>query len=89
MEILWCFCGPVFVSFLFQFFIGNRTKFKILRQIPLYFFVLALLFAVIASRADPGFVIGGNFIAAFIWIIIGVCVLLGYALAILALKIRK
>ncbi len=89
MEILWYFCRPALVSFLLQYFIGNRTKHKIWRHIPLYFFLLTLIFAIVASKADPGFVIGGNIMAAFIWIIIAICVLLGYTLAILARKIRK
>ena len=89
MGILWYFCGPALASFLLQYFVGNRAKDRILRYIPLYFFALTLAFAVIVSRADPGFVIGGNIMAAFVWIVIGICVLLGYVLAVLVRKIRK
>ena len=89
MEILWYFCGPALASFLLQYFVGNRAKDRMLRHIPLYFFALALVFADIVSRADPGFVIGGNIMAAFVWIVIGICVLLGYVLAVLVRKIRK
>jgi len=87
MEILLYLLGPVLLGFLVQFFIGIRTKRKILRYIPLYGFGLTLIFAVIALRADPGFFIGGNIIAALFWIVIGVCLLVGYALAFLILKI--
>jgi uncharacterized membrane protein len=64
MDILLYFCLPTLISFSVQLLIDCRTIHKILRHIPLYFFVLTLIFAVIALSTDPGFVIGGNIITA-------------------------
>ena len=83
MDILLYFGGPVLAAFLIQFFIGCRTRHKILRYIPIYCFVITLVFAVIALTADSGFLLGGNAIAALVWCIIGFCFLLGYALAMI------
>lgn len=82
MEVLFYFGGPVLFGFLVQFLIGCRTQHRILRYIPLYCFVITLVFAVIALTADSGFFIGGNVVAALVWCVIGICILLGYALAI-------
>ena len=54
----------------------------LLRYIPIYCFVITLAFAIIALTSDSGFFLGGNVIAALVWCIIGVCFLIGYALAI-------
>ena len=86
MDILLYFGGPVLISFLIQFFIGCRTQHRIVRYIPIYCFVIALVFAVIALTADSGFLIGGNVIAALVWCIFGICCLLGYILAIFVYK---
>lgn len=82
MDILLYFGGPALTAFLVQFLIGCRTQYKLLRYIPIYCFVVVLVFAMIALTSDSGFVLGGNIIAALVWCIIGTCVLLGYALAI-------
>lgn len=89
MEILWYLCVPALVAFCFQFLIGSKTKRKILQYIPLYFLVLTLIFAIIAFTSDAHFFIGGNVIAALLWLIIGVCSLFGYVLAILLSKIKR
>lgn len=83
MDFLLYFGGPALISFLIQFFIGCRTRHKILRYIPIYCFVITLVFAVIALTADSGFLLSGNVIAALVWCIIGICFLLGYALAMI------
>lgn len=88
MDILLYFGGPVLIAFLIQFLIGCRTQHKILRYIPIYCFVIALVFATVALTADPGFLIGGNVIAAFVWCMIGTCFLLGFALAIFVYKYK-
>ena len=89
MEILLYFCLPALISFFVQLLIGCRTTHKILRNIPLYCFVLTLIFAAIALSTDPGFFIGGNVIAAIIWGIIGLCILIGYGLAGLVHRLLK
>lgn len=86
MDILLYFGGPVLIAFLFQFFIGCRTRHKLLRHIPIYCFIVTVVFAIIALTADSGFLLGGNVIAALVWGIIGFCFLLGYALAIFLCK---
>lgn len=82
MDILLYFGGPALIAFLIQFLVGCRTQHKILRYIPIYCFVITLAFAIIALTSDSGFFLGGNVIAALVWCIIGVCFLIGYALAI-------
>lgn len=89
MELLIYFGIPMFASFLFQMLIGNKTTHRVLRYVPLYCFGATLLFAGIALAADPGFLIGGNVIAAAVWGIIGGCVLLGYGCALLAGRVKK
>ncbi len=89
MDILLYFGGPTLIAFLIQILIGCRTQHKILRYIPIYCFIIAVVFAVIALTADSGFLIGGNVIAALVWCIIGICFLLGYVLAIFVYKHRK
>lgn len=89
MDILFYFGGPVLIAFLVQFFIGCKTQYKILRYIPIYCFVVALIFAAIALTADSGFLLGGNMIAALVWCVIGICFLAGYALAVFACKHRN
>jgi hypothetical protein len=84
MDILLYFGGPALIAFLIQFLVGCRTQHKILRYIPIYCFVITLAFAIIALTSDSGFFLGGNVIAALVWCIIGVCFLIGYALAMLA-----
>lgn len=86
MDVLFYFGGPVLSGFLVQFLIGCRTQHRILRYIPLYCFVITLVFAVIALTADSGFFIGGTVVAALVWCVIGICILLGYALAICLYK---
>lgn len=87
MDILLYFGLPIVISFFVQLMIGCRTKHKILRHISLYGFITAFVFAGIAFCIDPGFLIGGNVIAAAVWGIIGVCVLLGHGLAWLVQKL--
>ena len=77
MDILLYFGGPTLIAFLIQILIGCRAQHKILRYIPIYCFVIAVVFAVIALTANSGFLIGGNVIAALVWCIIGICFLLG------------
>ena len=89
MDILLYFGGPALIAFLIQFLVGCRTQHKILRYIPIYCFVITLAFAIIALTSDSGFFLGGNVIAALVWCIIGVCFLIGYALAIFIYKHRK
>ncbi len=89
MELLLYFGVPMLGSFLIQLMIGCRTKHRTLRFIPLYFFVVTLIFACIAFMTDTGFLIGGNMIAAAVWGLIGLCILLGYCLALLIHKIKK
>ena len=89
MDILLYFGGPALIAFLIQFLVGCRTQHKILRFIPIYCFVITLAFAIIALTSDSGFFLGGNVIAALVWCIIGVCFLIGYALAIFIYKHRK
>lgn len=89
MDILLYFGGTVLIAFLIQLLIGCRTQHKILQYIPIYCFVVTLVFAIIALTADVGFLLGGNIIAALVWCIIGGCVLVGYALAIFMFKHRK
>ena len=89
MDILLYFGGPALIAFLIQFLVGCRTQHKILRYIPIYCFVITLAFAIIALTSDSGFFLGGNVIAALAWCIIGVCFLIGYALAIFIYKHRK
>ena len=86
MDILLYFGGPALIAFLIQFLVGCRTQHKILRYIPIYCFVITLAFAIIALTSDSGFFLGGNVIAALVWCIIGVCFLIGYALAIFIYK---
>ena len=81
MAVLVYFGLPVLISFFVQLLIGCRTKHKILQHIPLYAFIITLVFAVVALFANSGFLIGGNIIAAAAWGLIGICVLLGYSLA--------
>lgn len=85
--LLYCLC-PFLGGFLVQFFIGCRTRYKILRYIPLYAAALTLLFAVRAWNT-PSLFIGLNGLAAFIWGMIGVCILLGYGAALLAHKFSR
>lgn len=66
MDILLYFGGPILIAFLIQILIGCRTQHKILRYIPIYCFVIAAVFAIIALTADSGFLIGGNVIASFV-----------------------
>lgn len=89
MDILLYFGGPALIAFLIQFLVGCRTQHKILRYTPIYCFVITLAFAIIALTSDSGFFLGGNVIAALVWCIIGVCFLIGYALAIFIYKHRK
>lgn len=79
MDVLFCFGGAVLIGFLVQFLIGCRTRHRILRYIPLYCFVITFVFAVIALTADSGFFTGGNVVAALVWCVTGICILLGYA----------
>lgn len=89
MELLIYFGIPMFTSFLFQLLIGNKTVHRALRHVPLYCFGATLLFAGIALAAEPGFLIGGNVLAAAIWGSIGGCILLGYGCALLASRVKK
>lgn len=89
MELLMYFGVPMLGSFLFQLIIGCRTKYRILRFVPLYLFAVTLIFAGIALTADTGFLIGGNAIAAAVWGVIGFCILLGYCLALLVYKTKR
>lgn len=82
--LLYCVC-PFLGAFLIQFFFGCRTTIKPLRFIPLYCVVVTLIFAVRAWNT-PSLFIGLNGLAAFIWGLIGVCILLGYGAALLAYK---
>lgn len=82
--LLYCVC-PFLGAFLIQFFLGCRTPFKVLRFIPLYCAALTLIFAMKAWRT-PSLFIGLNGLAAFIWGMIGVCILLGYGAALLVYK---
>ena len=81
MDILVYFGLPVLISFLIQLMIGCRTGRKVLQHIPLYAFIITLVFAGASLCTDSGFLIGGNIIAAAVWGIIGICILLGYGLA--------
>ena len=72
---LYCVC-PFLGSFLVQFLLGCRTRFKVLRFIPLYCAAVTLIFAVQTWNASSLF-IGLNYLAALIWGLIGVCILLG------------
>ncbi len=81
MDILVYFGLPVLISFLVQLLIGCRTKRKVLQHIPLYAFIITLIFAGVSLCTDSGFLMGGNIIAAAVWGIIGICILLGYGLA--------
>lgn len=85
--LLYCLC-PFLGAFLIQFFLGCRTRYKVLRYIPPYCFAVTLLFAVKAWRT-PSLFIGLNGLAAFIWGMIGVCILLGYGTALLAYKFSR
>ena len=85
--LLYCVC-PFLAAFLIQFFLGCRTSFKILRFIPLYCFALTLIFAVRAWNT-PSLFIGLNGLVAFIWGMIGICILLGYGAALLAHKFSR
>ena len=89
MDILLYFGGPALIAFLIQFLVGCRTQHHILRYIPISCFVITLAFAIIALTSDSGFFLGGNVIAALVWCIIGVCFLIGYALAIFIYKPAK
>ena len=89
MKLLLYFGVPMFSSFLIQLMIGCKTKHSILRYIPLYFFAAALIFAGIALTADAGFLTGGNVIVAAVWGVIGLCILLGYGLALIVDKTKK
>ena len=51
--------------------------------------VITKRLTIIALTSDSGFFLGGNVIAALVWCIIGVCFLIGYALAIFIYKHRK
>lgn len=85
MYFLLYFGGPFLGAFLLQFFLGCRTAVKLLRFIPLYGFALTLIFAAAAYRASSLF-IGLNLLAALIWVLIGVSILLGYGAAVLAYR---
>ncbi len=87
MDILIYFGLPILISFFVQLLIGFRTKRKVLQHIPLYAFIITLVFAGVALCADSGFLIGGNIIAAAAWGIIGICILLGYGLAWMVRKL--
>ena len=89
MELLLYFGVPMLSSFFIQLMIGCKTKHNILHHIPLYFFAATLIFAGIALTADAGFLIGGNVIAAAVWGVIGLCILLGYGLALILDKTKK
>ena len=83
MKLLFSFGLLILISFFFQILVGFRTKYKILRYIPLYCFGITIIFAIIALLKDPGFIIGGNVLVAVIWVMIGLCFIVGYGLAII------
>lgn len=85
MELLLYFGGAFLGAFLVQFFLGCRTAHKLLRYIPLYCFMGTVICAVAAWRSSSLF-IGLNMLAALIWGLTGVNILLGYGAAILAYK---
>lgn len=85
--LLYCLC-PFLGGFLVQFFFGCRTAIKPLRFIPLYCAAVTLIFAVRAWNT-PSLFIGLNGLVAFIWGMIGVCILLGYGAALLAHKFSR
>ena len=58
MELIWYLGGPCLGAFLFQLLIGCRTACRPLRYVPLYAFLLTLLFGLMALRADAGFFVG-------------------------------
>lgn len=87
MEIVLYFLVPVLGAFFIQLFVGCKAKHKILRYIPLYCLGVCLVFSVIAFASDTGFFIGGNVIAALVWVLIGICFLTGYALSSFVYKI--
>lgn len=82
MDLLLYFGGLFLGAFLVQFFFGCRTRFKVLRYIPLYAAAVTLIFAVVAMRSSSLF-IGLNMLAALIWALAGVSILLGYGAAVL------
>ena len=85
--LLYCLC-PFLGGFLVQFFFGCRTAIKPLRFIPLYCAAVTLIFAVRAWNT-PSLFIGLNGLVAFIWGMIGICILLGYGAALLAHKFSR
>ena len=85
--LLYCLC-PFLGGVLVQFFFGCRTAIKPLRFIPLYCAAVTLIFAVRAWNT-PSLFIGLNGLVAFIWGMIGVCILLGYGAALLAHKFSR
>ena len=89
MELIWYLGGPCLGAFLFQLLIGCRTACRPLRYVPLYAFLLTLLFGLMALRADAGFFVGLNAAAALLWWLIGACILTGYGLAHFVCRVQQ
>lgn len=88
MDLLVYFGGLFLGAFLIQFFIGCRTRYKILRYIPLYAAAVTLIFAVAAMKSSSLF-IGLNMLAALVWGLTGASILLGYGAALLVYKFSR
>ena len=89
MELLLCFGAPFLAAFLLQLLVGCGARHRALRHLPLYGFGVTLVFAAAAAAADPGFLIGGNLLAAVVWFLVGLCLLLGYGLAMTVHRIIR
>ena len=78
--LLWCIIPLAIVSGI-QFLCCRFIKNKYLRHAGLLICAVPFVCALCAYSADSGFIIGGNVLAAIIWVIIAMFCLAGYGLA--------